>query len=99
MGARGHSLREQYIFTVGRIFGPDRRGDRKRTGLTSEAAVERVLTPDYPTEDKTARYYQTTATNRTVEAIVSGIVRALLVMATGTGKTSTASPKISHSEV
>lgn len=39
---------------------------------------------------KTPRYYQLNAINRTVEAIASGQNRALLVMATGTGKTYTA---------
>jgi type I restriction enzyme R subunit len=36
------------------------------------------------------RYYQTNAINRTVEAVVQGQNRILLVMATGTGKTYTA---------
>ena len=40
--------------------------------------------------DKKPRYYQLTAINRTVEAISRGQNRALLVMATGTGKTYTA---------
>ena len=39
---------------------------------------------------KTPRYYQINAINRTVEAIAGGRKRALLVMATGTGKTYTA---------
>jgi type I restriction enzyme R subunit len=39
---------------------------------------------------KTPRYYQLNAINRTVEAIARGRDRALLVMATGTGKTQTA---------
>lgn len=39
---------------------------------------------------KTPRYYQTVAVQRTVEAIVKGQKRLLLVMATGTGKTYTA---------
>jgi len=39
---------------------------------------------------KTPRYYQLNAINRTVEAIARGRQRALLVMATGTGKTYTA---------
>lgn len=39
---------------------------------------------------KTPRYYQLIAINRTVEAIVRGDNRLLLVMATGTGKTYTA---------
>ena len=40
--------------------------------------------------DKTPRYYQRIAVNRTVEAIAKGQDRILLVMATGTGKTYTA---------
>ena len=36
--------------------------------------------------DKTPRYYQRIAINRTVEAIVSGQDKILLVMATGTGR-------------
>ncbi len=38
---------------------------------------------------KEPRYYQVDAINRTVEAVASGKKRALLVMATGTGKTYT----------
>jgi type I restriction enzyme R subunit len=45
----------------------------------------------YPSpENKTPRYYQLTAINRTIEAIAKGQDRVLLVMATGTGKTFTA---------
>lgn len=40
--------------------------------------------------DKTPRYYQRIAINRTIEAIAKGQNRILLVMATGTGKTYTA---------
>ena len=40
--------------------------------------------------DKTPRYYQRIAINKTVEAVVQGRPRILLVMATGTGKTYTA---------
>ena len=39
---------------------------------------------------KTPRYYQTNAVNASIEAIVKGQDRVLLVMATGTGKTYTA---------
>jgi type I restriction enzyme R subunit len=48
------------------------------------------MTPFYPTEGRTPRYYQTIAINSAVEAILCGKQRALLVMATGTGKTSVA---------
>ncbi|MCW5629111.1 MAG: DEAD/DEAH box helicase family protein [Rhodoferax sp.] len=56
-------------------------------GWTPE--VERVAATDY-SPSKTPRYYQLNAINRTVEAIANGQQRALLVMATGTGKTYTA---------
>lgn len=42
------------------------------------------------TSGKEPRYYQVEAINRTIEAIAKGQNRALLVMATGTGKTYTA---------
>ena len=51
--------------------------------------VQRVAAFDY-SPSKTPRYYQLNAINRTVEAIANGQNRALLVMATGTGKTYTA---------
>jgi type I restriction enzyme R subunit len=53
---------------------------------------EQVVTQNYYIEDpnKLPRYYQQTAINRTVEAIIQGQNRILLVMATGTGKTYTA---------
>jgi type I restriction enzyme R subunit len=51
-----------------------------------------VVTQDYYTDvsGKRPRYFQEIAINRTIEAIVSGQNRVLLVMATGTGKTYTA---------
>ena len=61
---------------------------------------EKQLTPEqeklvaepyfYQPNDKTPRYYQRVAINRTIEAIARGLNRVLLVMATGTGKTYTA---------
>lgn len=59
-------------------------------GLTTEE--EEIIKQEYyssPTS-KIPRYYQEVAINRTVEAIVKGKDRLLLVMATGTGKTFTA---------
>ncbi len=53
------------------------------------ADVRKVTEFDYA-PSKTPRYYQLGAINRTVEAIARGRNRALLVMATGTGKTYTA---------
>ena len=53
---------------------------------------KRIYAQDYypSPENKTPRYYQLTAVNRTIEAIAKGQKRVLLVMATGTGKTYTA---------
>ena len=57
-----------------------------------EQEVEQVYTQSYhkDTDGKEPRYYQRIAINRAVEAIAKGQDRALLVMATGTGKTYTA---------
>jgi type I restriction enzyme R subunit len=57
--------------------------------ITAEAQI--YAQDYYPSpENKTPRYYQLTAINRTIEAIAKGQNRVLLVMATGTGKTFTA---------
>jgi type I restriction enzyme R subunit len=57
----------------------------------SEAQLP-IITQDYYDDGsgKSPRYYQLQAINKTVEAISAGKNRALLVMATGTGKTYTA---------
>ena len=51
-----------------------------------------VITQDYYSDGsgRIPRYYQSIAVNRVVEAVSNGKKRALLVMATGTGKTFTA---------
>lgn len=48
-----------------------------------------LVTQDYYSDvgDKSPRYYQLVAVNKTIEAIAHGQNRILLVMATGTGKT------------
>ncbi|MDR0286176.1 MAG: DEAD/DEAH box helicase family protein [Clostridiales bacterium] len=53
---------------------------------------EKIVTQPYylEREDKPLRYYQFNAINLTVDAIMRGQDRVLLVMATGTGKTYTA---------
>ena len=53
---------------------------------------EEIVLQDYHDDgsSKSPRYYQTTAVNKTIEAIAKGQNRILLVMATGTGKTYTA---------
>jgi len=59
-------------------------------GITDDIAP--VVAQDYfsAASDRSPRYYQQIAINRTVEAIAGGQDRILLVMATGTGKTYTA---------
>jgi len=54
--------------------------------LTTDAA-DRLLTPAYHLSGKSPRYYQEIAINRAIQAVVQGNPRALLTMATGTGKT------------
>lgn len=56
------------------------------------AEEEETILQEYFVDDsgRAPRYYQTVAINRTVEAVVKGRNRILLVMATGTGKTFTA---------
>jgi type I restriction enzyme R subunit len=56
------------------------------------AAQLPIITQDYYDDGsgKAPRYYQLQAINKTIEAISAGQDRALLVMATGTGKTYTA---------
>ncbi len=53
---------------------------------------ERVISQEYYSDasGRKPRYYQEIAINRTIDAIVKGQNRVLLVMATGTGKTYTA---------
>lgn len=57
-----------------------------------DAEQEKIITEPYYFLDinKTPRYYQRVAINKTIEAITKGRKRLLLVMATGTGKTFTA---------
>ncbi|PIN89355.1 restriction endonuclease [Candidatus Pacearchaeota archaeon CG10_big_fil_rev_8_21_14_0_10_34_76] len=60
---------------------------KKYKGITEN--IEETITANYFYEPgfKQPRYYQRIAINRTVEAIAKGQKRALLVLATGTGKT------------
>jgi len=59
-------------------------------GISAEQSS--IMTQDYYSDgsNKTPRYYQLLAINKTIEAIAKGQNRILLVMATGTGKTFTA---------
>jgi type I restriction enzyme R subunit len=64
---------------------------KKYKGIVTEEQ-EKVSSQDYFVDgtDRSPRYYQQIAINRTVEAIAKGKQRILLTMATGTGKTYTA---------
>jgi type I restriction enzyme, R subunit len=59
---------------------------RKAEGI-DEKTAERVLAPYYHLSGKSPRYYQEISINRAVQAILQGKRRALLTLATGTGKT------------
>lgn len=61
-------------------------------GKNIDEEQEKLITEPYYFLDinKTPRYYQRVAINKTIEAISKGRKRLLLVMATGTGKTFTA---------
>ena len=52
-----------------------------------DALADKLLTPFYHLPGKEPRYYQETAVNRAVAAVLRGDTRILLTMATGTGKT------------
>ncbi|GAA4603841.1 DEAD/DEAH box helicase family protein [Actinoallomurus liliacearum] len=70
------------------------REDRGLTDATQDALASAPLSSAVPNWDgtpKEPRYYQQVAINRTVQAIAHGTKRALLVLATGTGKTLVAS--------
>jgi type I restriction enzyme, R subunit len=56
------------------------------------APQQKLITQDYYSDgsNKTPRYYQLLAIDKTIQAIAKGQNRILLVMATGTGKTFTA---------
>lgn len=58
--------------------------------LVKEEIKETLLKPFYPIPSKPARYYQRIAINKAVKAILEGKKRALLTLATGTGKTTIA---------
>jgi len=63
------------------------KGDEEITPEQEELITEPYF---FQAGDKTPRYYQRIAINRTIDAIARGQQRILLVMATGTGKTYTA---------
>jgi type I restriction enzyme, R subunit len=56
-------------------------------GAVDPGVSDQLLTPFHHVRGYSPRYYQEIAVNRTVSAILGGQRRALLTMATGTGKT------------
>ena len=89
----GHGIVE-HDFTTGietaleSFPSPDELWQRLKHGENIPSQiVERLLTPDYHLPGKTPRYYQETAINKAVRAILQGQKRVLLTLATGTGKT------------
>ncbi len=71
---------------------PEELWKRYQVAKGLDAAQGKEVLSDYYADNsgKEPRYYQRNAINRTVEAVVQGQKRILLVMATGTGKTYTA---------
>ncbi|WP_413163811.1 EcoAI/FtnUII family type I restriction enzme subunit R [Aeromonas salmonicida] len=71
---------------------PDQLWDKFCSWKGYTSAQLPMISQDYFSDgsDKSPRYYQLQAINKTIEAISAGEDRVLLVMATGTGKTYTA---------
>ena len=71
---------------------PEELWARYRVWKGLDTNAEKIILQDYFDDGsgKTPRYYQVQAVNAAIEAIAKGSNRALLVMATGTGKTYTA---------
>lgn len=73
--------------TVSKFPTPEDLWERWKKGKQIPAEVEDVLlTPYHSDPHRKPRYYQITAINRAVEAILKGQDKILLCMATGTGK-------------
>ncbi len=67
---------------------PDELWERLNKITPIEPEVKEILTkPFFPVVGKVVRYYQQIAINAAIKAIVEGEKRALLTLATGTGKT------------
>ena len=81
---------EQKLISLDEFPSPQELFDKQyKEEVEKSDNYKKILeTPYYFSEESfTPRYYQRIAINRTVEAIAKGKDRALLVMATGTGKT------------
>lgn len=83
---------KEYFIPLDKFPTPEQLWTMYKTNIGLTTQQENVIEEPYYSdrEDKTPRYYQLNAINLTVEAIVRGQKRILLVMATGTGKTFTA---------
>lgn len=80
---------EQKLISLDEFPSPQELFDKQyKEEVEKSDNYKKILeTPYYFSEESFApRYYQRIAINRTVEAIAKGKDRALLVMATGTGK-------------
>lgn len=71
---------------------PEKLWEKYKIYKEIDSKTGKIVATDYYYDQsgKSPRYYQMIAINRTIEAIVKGQNRILLVMATGTGKTYTA---------
>ena len=81
---------EQKKIALSEFPSPKELYDRQyKEQIEASTDLETILNTPYYFGEETfpPRYYQRIAINRTVEAIANGRDRALLVMATGTGKT------------
>ncbi len=78
--------------TIEQLPSPEELWQRYIGGDHITPEQEELITEPYYYQpgDKTPRYYQRIAINRTIDAVARGQNRILLVMATGTGKTYTA---------
>jgi type I restriction enzyme, R subunit len=88
----GHAAKMEERLELGQFPSPEELWGRYCRWKHLSAEAQATVVQDYFSDgsDKTPRYYQVNAINRTVEAIAKGRDRVLLVMATGTGKTYTA---------
>lgn len=78
--------------TLDEFPSPEELWHRYKGDTSMNEEQEELITQPYYFQlgDKTPRYYQRIAINRTIDAVARGQNRILLVMATGTGKTYTA---------
>lgn len=86
----GNSEQVEQELSMNEFPSPEELWQRYKAWKGINEEQEQAITQSYHTQ-KTPRYYQEIAINKTVEAIAKDQDRILLVMATGTGKTFVAS--------